>query len=221
MKGAVAVVAASNRRHSNSAAIARYLSGALAATGVSVRTIDVAEQGGLADNLGPAVALVSGCRHVVLIASLYHDTLNYMATATLEKWAEQPPARPNGGAVAFSAIVHSGYPEPAHTAVALDICHRFADEVGWHWKGGFTAGATSAIGGKDLQAGGAMTKRLRRALDLSAQAIGERQAIPAEAAQIAARTPLPTWLFIRLANWMMRREARRIGTRNLDAQPYR
>lgn len=221
MKGAVAVVAASNRRHSNSAAIARYLSGALANAGVPVRTVDVAEQGGLADNLAPAIDLVSGCRHVVLVASLYHDTLNYMATATLEKWAEHPPARPNGGPVAFSAVVHSGYPEPAHTAVALDICHRFADEVGWHWKGGLTAGATSAIGGRNLGAGGPMTKNLRRALEGTARAIAEGEPVPEEAARIAARTALPTWLFIPLANWMMRREARRLGTRDIDAQPYR
>ncbi len=220
MKGSVAVVAASNRRHSNSAAIGRYMAERLSLRGVPVRSIDVAEKGGLTDNFLPAVDLLSGCRHGILVASLYHDTINYMATATLEAWAERTPSGPNGKLLAFSAIIHSGYPEPTHAEVALNICRRFAHEVGWDWQGGLTAGATSMIGGNDLGAAGPLTRNLRRALDLTAEAVAEGGMVPEEAVRLAARSLLPPWLLIPVANWAMRREAKRRGTRNLDARPY-
>jgi len=220
MKGSVAVVSASNRRHSNSAAIGRYLAGQLSDLGVPTRSVDVAEKGGLAGNVMPAVDLVAGCRHAVLVASLYHDTINYMATATMEAWADCKPSGPNGRRPQFSAVVHSGYPEPVHTEVALDICRRFASEVGWPWGGGFTAGATSIIGGQDLGSVGPAVRKLRRALDLTAQAIAAGDPVPEQAKRTAARPFAPTWLFIPLANWVMRREAKRTRTRNIDARPY-
>ncbi len=220
MKGTVAIVAASNRRGSNSAAIARYLAGELSAMAMPVRSIDVAEKGGLSEDFVQAVDFLAGCRHVVLIASLYHDTINYMATATLEAWAARPPSGLNGKPVDFSAVIHSGYPEPVHTMVALDVCRQFAKEVGWRWQGGFTAGATSAIGGRDLESLGPMTRSLRRALSLTATAIVEGRRVPAEAVHHGAKVFLPAWLLIPLANWAMRRQAKRSGTRNLDARPY-
>ncbi|MFO8034199.1 MAG: hypothetical protein R6U88_03405 [Candidatus Bipolaricaulota bacterium] len=220
MKGTVAVVAASNRRNSNSAAIGRYLAGKLSAAKVPTRSIDVADKGGLVGNFVPAVELVAGCRHAVLVASLYHDTINYMATATQEAWADRAPCGPNGRRPQFSAIIHSGYPEPVHTKIALDICRRFASEVDWTWGGGFTAGATSTIGGHDLDSVGPMGRNLRRALELSAQAIAAGNPIPEQAERAAARAVLPAWLFIPLANWAIRREAKRTGTRNIDARPY-
>ncbi|GEM_PF-3003610 len=220
MRGSVAVVSASNRRHSNSAAIGRYLAGQLSQLGVSARSIDVAEKGGLVGNFMPAVDLVAGCRHAVLVASLYHDTINYMATATLEAWADRHPRGPNGRRPQFSAIVHSGYPEPVHAKVALDICRRFSSEVGWSWGGGFTAGATSIIGGQDLDSVGPTVRKLRRALDLTAQAIAAGDPVPDQAKRTAERPLAPTWLFLPLANWVIRREAKRTGTRNIDARPY-
>lgn len=220
MNGIVAVVAASNRRRSNSAAIARFLADALAAEGAQMRYVEVAASGGLSGEFAAAEEALAGCRHVILVASLYHDTLNYMATAVLEAWAEHAGSVLPNGPIDFSAIVHSGYPEPVHTEVALAVCRRFAGEVGWRWRGGFTAGATSSIGGRDLAVSGPMTRHLRQALERTARAIACGEPVPEEAVEMGSRVLLPTWLFIPLANWAMRREARRAHTRDLDARPY-
>ncbi len=216
MRGAVLVVAASHRRRSNSAAIGRYLAAELSRAGASVRFLDLAE-GGPEGDLRQAVEEAAGCRQVVLVASLYHDAINARATAALEAWADAPkPDDPP----ACAAIVHSGYPEPVHTAVALAICRRFADEVGWPWRGGLTAGATSPLGGRDLREAGPVARNLRRALSRMAQALARGEEVPEEAVRLAARPALPRVLYLHLGNWMMRREARRLGTPDLDRQPY-
>ncbi len=218
MSRTVLVVAASHRRRSNSAAIGRYLADALANAGVPVRFLDIAESGGLQGDVRRAVEEVPECQHVVLVASLYHDAINALATATLEAWADAGERA--GDRPLFSAIVHSGYPEPVHTEVALAICRRFADEVGWAWRGGLTAGATSPIGGKDLRAAGPMTRNLCRALDLMAQAFARGEPVPEEAVRNAARVAMPRWLYIVVGNRLMQRQARRMGTPDLDRRPY-
>ncbi len=217
MNGTVLVVAASPRRRSNSAAIGRYLADALARRGVPVEALDLAESGGLRGDVPRAVDAAARCDQVVLVASLYHDAINALATATLEAW---DAAAGRGIRPRFAAIVHSGYPEPVHTAVALAICRKFASDAGWSWRGGLTVGATSAIGGNDLQAAGPPARHLRRALDLTAAAFARGEPVPEAAVRTAARGAMPRWLYILVANWMMRREARRLGTVDLDRRPY-
>ncbi len=217
MSEPVLVAAASNRRRSNSAAIGRYLADALGREGVRAQLLDVAESGGLRGDLRPAMAALVGHGHVVLVASLYHDAINAVATATLEAWADAPPGE---SPRRFSAIVHSGYPEPVHTEVALAICRKFAQEAGWVWRGGFTAGASSAIGGRDLRAAGPLARHLRRALDRTAAAFARGEPVPEAAVRAAARAAMPRWLYIAVGNWAMRREARRWGTSDLDRRPY-
>ncbi|QAA75830.1 MAG: hypothetical protein BIP78_0062 [Candidatus Bipolaricaulis sibiricus] len=217
MSEPVLVAAASNHRRSNSAAIGRYLADALVTAGVRAQILDVAESGGLQDDFRPAVEALTGHGHVVLVASLYHDAINAVAAATLEAWADA--ARGDLPRL-FSAIVHSGYPEPVHTEVALAICRKFASDVGWGWRGGLTVGATSAIGGNDLQAAGPPARHLRRALDLTAAAFARGEPVPEAAVRTATRAAMPRWLYIAVGNWMMRREARRLGTVDLDRRPY-
>lgn len=216
MSGPVLVVAASHRRRSNSGAIGRYLAAELGRAGAPVRLLDLAEGGPEAD-LRRAVEEAARSRQVVLVASLYHDAINAQATAALEAWADAPP---RDDPPAFAAIVHSGYPEPVHTAVALAICRRFADETGWPWRGGLTAGATSPLGGRDLREAGPVARNLRRALSRMAQALARGEEVPEEAVRLAARPALPRVLYLPLGNWIMRREARRLGTPDLDRRPY-
>lgn len=218
--GRVLVLSASNRQKSNSASIGRYLAGRLEVTGTRVSFLET----GLKETTGgshPALmGAVSESRKIVLVSSLYHDSLNFAGTSLLEKISQRiPPATGDIGA-SFYAIIHSGYPEPIHCRVALEICREFTREIGWNWMGGITSGGTSTIGGQPLEKLGFMTRNLRKALDLVSLAISEGVPIPREAIRIGRKPFVPPRILLFFANLMMRWEAWKSGTKDLDAQPY-
>ncbi len=216
----ILILAASNRRHSNSNSIADYLAQQFVKLGCPCTQLELAAESGKAGEFPSLLKMAEGCRQVVLVSSVYHDTLNFTATSALEQLAAHAAEDPEQSQTSFGAVVHSGYPEPVHSQVALSVCRQFAREMGWNWLGGLSAGGTSPIGGRALDKTGGLGKNLRRALELAAPALSREEPIPEAAVRLAATPPLPAWLFKPLANLMMWRGVRKLGTRHVSARPF-
>jgi hypothetical protein len=161
---------------------------------------------------------------LVLASPVYVDSLPAHVISALELLAavhEGGPAPPAGRRARLLAVCNSGFPEAEHCAVALDICRRFAQEAGLHWSGGLALGGGGIIDGQPLEARGFLTRRLRRGLDLTADALAAGEDVPDEAVQLLARPLLPPSLFRFVATRNFRAAARKSGVLGrLADRPY-
>ena len=130
------------------------------------------------------------------------------------------------------AIANSGFPETHQNAVALAICEEFAAQSGITWCGALALGGGGMIGGQPLRAtkrSGPPVNHILQALDLTAAALSEGLQVPARAAELMARNPVPLipfplwrWIFMRFGGKGFEQQAARNGIprdRLLD-QPY-
>jgi hypothetical protein len=169
---------------------------------------------------------------ILLVFPLYVDSLPFLVTKALaviaghrRNLSEPRPQRLVG-------IVNSGFPETHQNAVALAICREFAAQSGIAWAGGLALGAGGAIGRQPLTAAersGPPVKHVIRALDLTAAALAEGRPVPAEAAKMMTKSPIPLvpfalwrWMYLRSGSKGFERAAANNGIcrdRLLD-QPY-
>jgi hypothetical protein len=96
----------------------------------------------------------------------------------------------------LAAVVNSGFPEAHQNALALAICGRFAHRAGLIWAGGLALGGGEAMsGGAPLVGPGRKGRppagRTLEALELTANALGSGQPIPARAQQLLSMSPIP------------------------------
>ena len=170
---------------------------------------------------------------IMLVFPLYIDSLPFLMMKALELIAGHFDGRPGDDPKGIAAIVNNGFPEAYHNAPAVAICRRFAMDTGMTWMGGLAMG-----GGEALFRGQPFEKtnrnappvdHVKRALDLAADALANRQLIPVEAINLMKKTPIPIvpfrlwrWLFIRSANQHWRREAaaHQVEPGAMRAQPY-
>jgi hypothetical protein len=208
------------RGTSTSEALGRYLLRRLRRDGV---TSDVLY---LATLRGPRVEawvapVVAASDLVVLSSPVYVDALPATVTAALERlaaaralWAHRDPVR-------FVALVNCGFPEPLHTRTPLDICHAFADAAGLAWAGGLGLGGGEALHGAPLERAGRMASRVRRALELAADALLAGGHVPDESVALLSAPLVPPRLYTLLGNLRWLYDARRHrAVRRLWDRPY-
>jgi len=209
------ILAASGRKNSNSLAIAHWLAQRTRQTGLETLVIDA-----MTVVPGQLVRSMEQTGHLFVVVPTWHDAL---PAATIRLFGQlASDGNLAGRGRPLSALVHSGYPEPAQTATALASLRLLALENGWLWAGGLTAGATSVIDGRDPAKAGFFTRHLRRGLTLAVDDLAAGRAISLEAVTAAARPPLPIWLFAKAGNMMVRkkiRSLRKSGT-DPDARPF-
>jgi hypothetical protein len=168
---------------------------------------------------------VDGADVLVFSLPLYVDQLPAPLVWTLERIAERrkqshPDSRPW-----VAAIVQSGFPETHQNRLAIEIVRRFAEMSGFRWAGGLAMGMGGALGG---QAGGKREGMLRnafRGLDLAADALSEGRPIPEEAISLFGGKLMPRWLYLLIAGYGWKKQARKHGKRkqakiDLYAKPY-
>lgn len=209
------ILAASGRKNSNSLAIARWFANQASANGLEAQVVDSMTTS--PDTTGRRI-LDAG--QLFVIAPTWHDALPAGTIRLLEQLAASGASAGRGRPLC--ALVHSGYPEPAQTATALASLRLFALEHNWVWAGGMTAGATSIIGGRDLAEAGFFTRNLRQGLSLAAGDLSAGRAISRRAVRVAARPPLPGWLFASAGNLMVNKRIRQLRAEGIDpaARPY-
>ena len=142
------------------------------------------------------VAAAERADSVCLAFPLYVDSLHTLPTLALEilskesaRWAALATKR-------LLAVANCGFPEAHQNIVALAICERFASRAGWAWCGGLAVGGGEAVSsGVPLdaphRAGMPPAVRLRRALDLSTDALAAGTDVPDEAQTLLDRSPIP------------------------------
>jgi hypothetical protein len=166
--------------------------------------------------------LVGSSTLLILVFPLYVDSLPSRVIAALELIAEHremenAPKRPR-----LVAIVNSGFPEAGQNDTALAICRRFTGEVGIDWAGGLALGGGPMIAGRTLSKVGGRVRNVMKALDLTAAAIVEGEAVPKEAMDLMAKPIIPKRFYVLMANRTWNRRIKEYGTRSkLYDQPYR
>jgi len=201
-----------------SQSVGEYLAGALAERGVQTETMRVRDALKSDQGVSDMLAAIDRADVFVLAFPLYVSTLSALVTRALETIAER---RVGGERRPFIAICQGGYPEARQSEAALAICQQFAREANFEWAGGLAFGGGAMIGGQPLEKMGWVTKHVRRALDMTAEAIARGQPVPDEAVKTMAQLLLPTWLILPLLNGVMRLRLRQQGAlKNFRARPF-
>ena len=126
-----------------------------------------------------------------------------------------------GGRTSFIAICQGGYPEARQSEAALAVCRQFAREANFEWAGGLAAGGGSVIGGRPLEEAGWVTKHIRQALDMTAEALAHGRPVPDKAVGAMAGVLLPAWLIPPLLNAVMLLRVRQAGVlKSFRARPF-
>jgi hypothetical protein len=178
------------------------------------------------------IASVNRAGLILLVFPLYADALPYLVTKALaviaahrRTAAQRPPQR-------LAAVVNSGFPETHQNAMALAICQEFASQSDMAWAGGLALGGGEIVGVQPLtetKRSGPPVKHVIRALDLTAAALAEGHAVPAQAVKLMARNPIPfmpfalwRWIYVRFGGKGFEQEAARNGVsrERLLEQPY-
>jgi len=197
---------------SNTESIAAFLRAALESGGVGVSAIEAQAWKDADPELPPdAAEALRTCDALVVISPVYLDTLPAPALRMLGRLRDALSSRPPDRPVAFYAVAHSGYLEPAHKGPALETCGHFARAAGLDWRGGLGFGGTSPIAGRPLEALGWMTKNLRKCLGNLAEVIARGGPIPEALARRAGKSPipLPLWMIVAGLNHMTRKDFER------------
>jgi len=79
------------------------------------------------------------------------------------------------------------------------------------WLGGLPLGAGFMLGGKDLRKMGWLVRKIKKALELSAMAINQGEAIPEEAIRLMEKPIFGKKLFCWLRNMGFKQMAKRKG----------
>ncbi len=163
---------------------------------------------GLTQGWGKLESAVERADLLILSSPLYVDSLPAPTIAALEVLADKAAGKK------LAVILNCGFPEPFHNTTALKICRQFARRAGCTWLGGMVP----SMGGFSLGKG--LSRRVRISMGLAAQALARGEAIPDKAVHLAARKPIPKWLYLLILNGVFRRVVRKHGKAPIDAQPY-
>ncbi|MFP4442459.1 MAG: hypothetical protein ACLFST_05005 [Spirochaetia bacterium] len=206
------IISCSGRKKSNSLAIAGYLKDVLGHQNISTADVDLARDGMIEGDMEDLVDKIKSSEGLFIISPLYHDTLSYPAVKLLEYLHSRKESLP--GEIPVAALIHSGYPEPVHCRNALGILKIFTRTMDWNWKGGFSAGMTSPIGGKPLEEAGFITRKLRKSLNQGAAALAGKRELPEPVKPV-----MPPRLLCLMGNKMLKKE---MAQKNIDynARPF-
>jgi len=109
----------------------------------------------------------------------------------------------------------------AQSTLALSACRLFAGQARLRWAGGLAMGCGEAISGRRLESLGGMTRNIRRALALTAEALLRGEDVPEEAAALLRKPLAPAWIYPFLGEFLWRARARRHGAAwRLGRRPY-
>ena len=155
---------------------------------------------------------------VVLAAPLYVDSLPSPVIQFMELFGARRTIRNTNGP-RFCLIVNCGFPEDQNM-MAVEISKHFASENGMEWCGSLSMGQGGMIWGKELDELGRRTRRVRSALDRSADALAEGKCIPEGVSRSFSKGMVPAFLYKYMANKGWESAGRRNRARNLKARPF-
>ena len=146
---------------------------------------------------------------VVFAFPLYVDQLPAPVIWALERIGERRSQRRSESTPWLAALVQCGFPETHQNLPALEIMRRFAELAGFHWAGGLAMGMGGAVAGRRPGERDGMLRNVFQGIDMAAAALAEHRPIPQEAAALLGRKLMPRWLYVLMANFGWRRQARK------------
>jgi len=218
----VVLIGSPKASKSTSESLGDYLIEQLAAKGAYMEKIHVSKILRSSESLDSLMLAIDKADVVVLISPLYVDSLPYPVTKAFELINEHRKGVGLKENQKLIAILNCGFPEAHQNDTALAICRLFARGAGFEWAGGLALGMGGAIDGQPVEKLGGMLSNVKRALELTADAIIEGSSVPKEAVELMARPFIPKWLYIWMGNFGWRRTSKKYGAnKNLWARPYK
>jgi NAD(P)H-dependent FMN reductase len=205
---------------STSHMIGSYLSRKLEAGGMPTEEMIVGEALGSAEKTAHLLEAMNTARMIIVSFPLYVDQLPAPLIQAFDLVAgNRASGIPAGQKI--MAVVQCGFPETAQNQAVLEVMRRFAAKAGYAWAGGLAMGMGGAIGRKPLEKAGGMVRNVVKALDMTVASILAGGGVPEEAARLMGKPLIPRWLYLILANFGMKSEARKHGViSKLFARPY-
>jgi multimeric flavodoxin WrbA len=217
---AVLLVGSPKTRKSTSASLGGYLMAQLEKRGIETETIQIYTNFNSPTRTARTLEKIGAADLVVLAFPLYVDSLPAPTTAALETIARHSTGRSDERR--FVAIANCGFPEAVHNDTALAICAQFARESGYTWLGSLSLGGGQGIvNGVPLEDLGGRAAQIRAALDMTAQALAEGEAIPQAARELLAKPVIPNWLYVLMGQigWSMQARSHSMHGQ-VGARPY-
>ncbi len=101
---------------------------------------------------------------------------------------------------------------------AIKICKYYSDKMCFKWEGGLIIPGVNEINGRPLKETGSQTKNIRKALELTGNALNKGESIPKKAIKLAAKQ-FPEWLIILIVNWLIKKYCKK-NKININKKPY-
>lgn len=224
VKNALLLVGSPKYTGSSSEALGVYLLEQLREKGVTTESLHINRLLKMADGEKKLLETVNNCDLLILSFPLYVDSLPSGTIKALEIIARNRAQNCSGVEKArkqsMLAICQNGFPEAHQNNTALAICRCFAGEAGFAWAGGLALGGGGAINGKPLQKLGGMLGKVRKALELTAEALTVGQPVPEQADELMSKPLVPGWLYLFIGNLMWKIQAKKNGiAKQLNDRP--
>lgn len=219
----ITVLIGSTQRNSTSEAIVDYLQEKFSSRDIKIDSYKVCEVYQTEKKFTDLVTHISQNDLFVLCAPVYIDGLSYPLINTLEQihsYKNKQFFREKK----LIAIIHSGFPEKIHRETAIEICHNFAQIMGFDWKGAVDFGVSSIIEGKPLNELGIATKWIRQTLDQVVEELvnedGISSGIIRKSLNLPIPIPIPIKWFPTILNFGVHRKIKDEGIKDVLARPY-
>ncbi len=117
------------------------------------------------------------------------------------------------------SMVNSGFPEPVHSFVAVEMCKQFSKELNASFLGGLTFGAGPIVQGRPIEKIKKRSSRLVKTLDETIIGLDEKGCIPDEAKKLVTKPIFPKRLYLFLGKKVLINRARKNNVKDLYEKP--
>jgi len=220
IKRAVLLVGSPRTKQSTSASLGGYLFEQLERYNVKTQTAQIYTTINSKDRMNEMHKAIDNADLVLLAFPLYVDSLPAPVIATLEKIAEY--RKDKDSPIRFASIANCGFPEAHHNDTALAICSEFARQNNFAWMGSLAlGGGEGLVHGVPLNEMDGRAIPLKKALDLSAEALATGEVIPQLARGILAKPVIPNWMYKLFGGFGWKQNAKQYGMeKELRRKPY-
>lgn len=219
IRRALLLVGSPRRGKSTSNSLGEYLFEQLSARAIQTDTIYV-HTALRSAGTSALMDAVDAADLVALAFPLYVDSLPAPVIEALERVDAHRRGREVRPQL-FTAIANCGFPEALHNTTALAICEVFARQAGFEWAGSLSLGGGEAVNGQPLVQAGGRTIRMRKSLEVAAEALARGQAIPTAAQDLIGKPIIPHWMYRMGGKRRWNKQAKHYGAEKLLKQrPY-
>lgn len=213
-KRVLLLVGSPKKSGSTSESLGKYLMDQLTDGGFSSQTAHIQTLMRSGEGQQAILELVAASDLVILSFPLYVDSLPASVIKALDLIVQKLTNSSMTKTRRLLTIVNNGFPEASQNSMALAICKKFASEAGFEWAGGLSMGGGGVVNGNPLEKAGFPAKNARKALDLAAKDLLDGKAVSDEAVNLMAKTAIPKWLYLTVANRSWKQQAKAFGSQD-------